>query len=222
MAIEIETSNCTSLKQFSLEEIAVLSAESSNGFDVDFLSAQAENWVLLTTACEADELKGFSFSTLDRIGGTPCVLIGAGYVCRTDTRSQLLEGIISDQMRRASLSFPDEDVLFGAQVNRPGAFEVFSRFHDVVPRPDFKPVGEDRAWGRRLAKRFGISIFGYDDRTFINRTKKWPPEVFDHVSLKSDINSPDIAALLEKLNRPEGDTVLVHGWARAEQLEALI
>ena len=125
-------------------------------------------------------------------------------------------------MRRAALSFPDEDVLFGAQINDPGAFEAFSRFHDVIPRPGRKPTGEDRAWGRRLAKRFGISLFRYEDRVFTSRAKKWPPTVLDHASLDSAMGSSEMASLLEGLVRSDGDTVVVHGWARSEELEALI
>ena len=35
----------------------------------------------------------------------------------------------------------------------------------MVPRPGYTPNGEDRAWGRRLAKRFGFEGH-FDDRAF--------------------------------------------------------
>ncbi len=45
-------------------------------FDIGALSKAKEDWVLITTARIDDKLHGFMFSTLERIGGTPCVLIG--------------------------------------------------------------------------------------------------------------------------------------------------
>ena len=36
---------------------------------------------------------------------------------------------------------------------------------DVCPRPKYSPNGEERAWGRRLARRFGCDA-RYDDRSF--------------------------------------------------------
>ena len=222
MAIKVETRNCTSLNRSDLEDLAAVCVESSNAFDAKFLSAQAESWVLLTAAWVDHALAGFAFCTLDRIGGTPCVLIGTGYICRTDERSEILENIIADQMRRAGMSFPDEDVLFNAQINEPGAFEAFNRFHDVIPRPDYASTGEDRAWGKRLAKRLGIGMLSYEDRIFTSRAKQWPPTVLDHESLKHGMNSPETASLLEHAKRSDGDTVLVYGWARSEEMEALL
>ena len=222
MAIEVDTRDCVSLSHSDFKEMADLCTGSPNEFSTDSLSEQSELWVLFTEAREDEVLKGFAFCTLERIGGTPCVLIGAGHVGRIDGRSMVLAAIVSDQMRRAALSFPDEDVLFGAQVNDPGAFEAFSRFHDVIPRPGCKPTGEDRAWGRRLAKRFGISLFRYEDRSFTSRARKWPPAVLDHMSSQPEMNSPEMAAVLEGLICSDGDTVVVHGWARSEELEALV
>ena len=37
-----------------------------------------------------------------------------------------------------------------------GAFTAFKPLDRVVPRPGYEPNGEDRAWGRRLAKRFEV------------------------------------------------------------------
>lgn len=222
MVIKVETRNCTSLSRSDLEELAAVCADSSNAFDIGYLSEQAESWVLLTAAWAGHRLGGFAFCTLDRIGGTPCVLIGSGFISRTAERSRILENIVADQMRRAGMSFPDEDVLFSAQVNEPGAFEAFSRFHDVIPRPGCEPTGEDRAWGKRLAKRLGIGALSYDDRAFTSHVKQWPSTVLDHASSRPEMNSPEMASLLGSVERADGDTVLVHGWARSEELEALL
>lgn len=223
MAINAETEDCAALSDSDLEEMAGICADSPFAFDVGALSEQVESWVLLTRSREGHKLRGFLFCTLERIGGTPCVLMGAGYVSRTARRSTVLRSMITDQMRRAALSFPDEDVLFGGQINNSGAFEALNRFHDIMPRPGRKPTGEDRAWGRRLAKRFGISVlFNYEDRFFTSHIKKWPPTVLDHESLRPEMNSDDMTALLKKAVPSDGDTVLVHAWVMSEELEKLI
>ena len=63
---------------------------------------------------------------------------------------------MGDQFRRAVLAFPDEDVLVGTRFAHASGFEAFKALDDIVPRPDHKATGEERAWGRRLAKRFGV------------------------------------------------------------------
>ena len=222
MAIAIETRDCTALGDSDLAEMADLCAVSSNAYEVGSLSKQAEAWVLVTEARDNGKLRGFSFCTLERIGGTPCVLIGAGHTCRTTRRDTVLRGIVTDQLRRAALSFPDEDVLVGMQVNDPGAFEAFKNLHDVVPRPRHKATGEERAWGRRLAKRFGIGSLSYEDRIFTTRGKGGPPVVLDHASLKPQQNPAEAATLLDSVVQEDGDTLIVHGWVLAEELEKLL
>ena len=222
MAIAIETRDCTALGDSDLAEMADLCAVSSNAYEAGSLSKQAEAWVLVTEARDNGKLRGFSFCTLERIGGTPCVLIGAGHTCRTTRRDTVLRGIVTDQLRRAAMSFPDEDVLVGMQINDPGAFEAFKNLHDVVPRPGHKATGEERAWGRRLAKRFGIGTLSYKDRIFTTRGNGGPPAVLDHASLKPDQIPADAAALLDGLATADGDTLIAHGWVMAEELEKLL
>ena len=222
MAIAIETRDCTALGDSDLAEMADLCAVSSGAYEVGSLSKQAEAWVLVTEARDNGKLRGFSFCTLERVGGTPCVIIGAGHTCRTTRRDTVLRGLMTDQLRRAALSFPDEDVLVGMQINDPGAFEAFKNLHDIVPRPGHKATGEERAWGRRLAKRFGIGTLSYEDRIFTTRGKGGPPAVLDHASLKPDQIPADTAALLDGLERADGDTLIVHSWVMAEELEKLL
>ena len=222
MAIAIETRDCTALGDSDLAEMADLCAVSSNAYEAGSLSKQAEAWVLVTEARDNGKLRGFSFCTLERIGGTPCVLIGAGHTCRTTRRDTVLRGIVTDQLRRAAMSFPDEDVLVGMQINDPGAFEAFKNLHDIVPRPGHKATGEERAWGRRLAKRFGIGTLSYEDRIFTTRGKGGPPVVLDHASLKPDQIPADAAALLDGLATADGDTLIANGWVMAEELEKLL
>jgi len=116
MAIDVETKDCTALSDAEIAEMADTCAGGPAGFDVGLLSKQREEWVLITQAREAGKLLGFSFCTLERIGGTPCVIWGLASIRRTAKRDAVLKAVAGDQFRRAVLAFPDEDVLVGADV----------------------------------------------------------------------------------------------------------
>jgi hypothetical protein len=221
MAIEVETKDCTALSDAELSEMADLCAEGPHRFETGDLSKQVEAWVLVTTARENDKLKGFAFCTLERIGGTPSVLIGLASIRRTSKRDGVLRAIIHDQLRRAVLAFPDEDVLVGTRFDNPGGFEAFKPLNDVVPRPDHKATGEERAWGRRLAKRFGVDSTEYDDRGFLARGDGSVPCLFDHESQKPEKIDPAVAAFFGDVDRTRGDALIAFGWAMAEDLEKL-
>ncbi len=222
MAIEVETKDCTALSDAELTEMADLCADSPNAFEVGMLSKQAEAWVLCTVASEGGKVRGYSFCTLERIGGTPSVLVGAGHVCRNTKRDTVLRAIMTDQARRAVLAFPDEDVLIGCQMNDPGAFEAYKSLDDVVPRPDHRASGEERAWGRRLAKRFGIGNSAYEDRAFMVRGDGSQAVVLDHASAKPEKTKADVAAQFDGLDVANGDALIAFGWAMAEDLEKLL
>ena len=78
--------------------------------------------------------------------------------------------------------------------------------------------GEERAWGRRLAKRFGIENGNYDDRTFTAVGDGTFPCVLDHGSLKPEGISKDIRAFFEPLDIARGDSLITFGWAMAADL----
>jgi hypothetical protein len=221
MAIEVETKDCTQLSDAELAEMADICAEGPSRFEAGLLSKQAELWVLATLAREGGKLKGFSFSTLERIGGTPCVLIGLASVKRTSKRDTVLKGMMHDKYRRAVLAFPDEDVLIGTRFLEASGFEAFKALDDIVPRPDHKATGEERAWGRRLAKRFGIENGSYDDRGFIAEGDGSFPCVLDHESMKPESIKSDVAAQFDDVDVKQGDSLIAFGWAMAEYLAKL-
>jgi hypothetical protein len=221
MSIQIETKDCTTLGDAELAEMADLCAEQPIAHEVGVLSKQAEAWVLITQARENGKLKGFAFCTLERIGGTPSVLVGLASIKRSSKRDTVLRAMVQDQLRRAVLAFPDEDVLYGTRFVTPSGFEAFRTLHDVVPRPDHKASGEERAWGRRLAKRFGVDSSSYDDRTFRATGTGSHPEVFDHESLKPEAIAPEVAAFFKGMDAKRGDSLVAFGWAMAEDLAKL-
>jgi hypothetical protein len=221
MAIAVETKDCTSLSDSEVAEMADLCADADSRYEVGFLSKLTEDWVLITLARDGNKLKGFSFSTLERIGGTPSVLIGLAAIGRSSKRDAVLRAIMQEELRRAVLAFPDEDVLVGTAFNDPAGFEAFKALNDVVPRPDHKPSGEDRAWGKRLVKRFGIDGDRYDERSFVVTGDGSYPSVLDHRSLKPEKTDPEVAAQLAGLDEKRGDSLIAFGWAMAEDLEKL-
>jgi hypothetical protein len=220
MAINVETKDCTALSDAEFAEMADMCVDGPARFEVGMLSKQAEMWVLVSQAREGTRLKGFSFCTLERIGGTPCVLIGLASVKRTSKRDSVLRALMLDQYRRAVLAFPDEDVLVGTRFSNAGGFEAFRTLEEIIPRPDHRVTGEERAWGRRLAKRFGIEASQYDDRTFIAKGDGLVC-LFDHESLKPERFDPPVAAYFSKVDDKRGDALIAFGWAMAEDLAKL-
>jgi hypothetical protein len=221
MAIEVETKDCTALSDGELAEMADICADGPTRWEAGLLSKQAEDWVLITLARDQGKLKGFAFSTLERIGGTPSVLIGLASVRRGSRRDTVLNQTMHDLFRRALLAFPDEDVLIGTRFADPAGFEAYKTLADIVPRPGHKVSGEERAWGRRLAKRFGVENGHYDDRTFLAVGDATYPGVLDHSSLKPEAIDPEVAAQFDGLDIARGDSLIAFGWAMAEDLAKL-
>jgi hypothetical protein len=217
MSFEVGTKDCTSLSDNELAEMADLSADHEARFDIGFLSKQCEEWVLVTTVREGTKLRGYSFCTLERIGGTPSMLIGVASVDRTAKADAVLKHLLGDQYRRALLAFPDEDVLVGTRLATPEGYQVFAGLTDIVPRPGHKATGEERAWGRRLAKRFGADG-RIDDRSFVLTGDGDLDGALDFAGPKVKEPAADVTELFATLDLGRGDRLVGFGWAMAEDL----
>jgi hypothetical protein len=216
MSFDVGTKDCTALSDAELAEMADLCVDREPGFDIGFLSKQCEDWVLVTLTREGAKLRGYAFATLERIGGTPSLLIGLATVDRTAKAEQAVRHLLADLYRRALLAFPDEDVLVGTRLAAPEAFKVFAGLEDVVPRAGHKASGEERAWGRRLAKRFGAEG-RIDDRTFILHGDGATSGALDLGGPK--VTAPDdVGPLFKGINLKRGDRLVAFGWAMAEDL----
>lgn len=218
MAVDVESRDCTAVSDAELEAMADLCADGQNPFTVGFLSKQTELWVLLAEAREGSRLRGFVFSTLERIGGTPVVILGAGSVARTSRRSTVLQALVAEQLHRAVMAFPDEDVLMGVRINDPSTFEVFKVLTNVIPRPGHDANGEERAWGRRLAKRYRVGAGAYDARTFTATGDGGLPAVFDYESPRPERIDPALVDLMAPVQRSRGDSLIAVAWATAGRL----
>ena len=216
MAIHVVTKDCTALSDSDLAEMGDLAEVAGNEFGIGILSKEAEAWVLVTLARHEEQLAGFAFCTLERIGGTPSVLIGLAHVERSDHSPDVMAAIMRDQMRRAVLAFPDEDVLIGTRMVHANAFEAFGELNDIVPRPGHKASGEERAWGRRLAKRFGIEA-KYDPTTFTS-SAGGNSGYLDHESSKPEKLDPAIVEMFSAVPVAKGGVMVVYGWTMAEDL----
>ena len=97
--------------------------------------------------------------------------------------------------------------------------EAFRALADIVPRPGHKAVGEERAWGRRLAKRFGAEG-RIDDRTFVLSGDGNTSPALDFESGKANGVSADVVAFFKPFKKGRGDTLVAFGWAMAEDLVA--
>lgn len=217
MSVTVDTRDCTALTDGDLEEIVNALGGQSAEFGVGHLSKAKEEWVLATTARVDEKLHGVLFATLERIGGTPCVLLGLMSIKRSSKRDSVLKGLMGEAYHRALMAFPDEDVLFGTRFVAADGFEVLKQLTDIVPRPEHKPVGEERAWGRRLAKRFGHEG-SYDEQAFQVRGNGSLSSHADFLSSKPDKIDPDVAALFAGVTAAKGDCLIACGWVMAESL----
>ncbi len=123
---------------------------------------------------------------------------------------------MADQYRRALLAFPDEDVLLGTRLLTPEGFRAFNGLQDVVPFPGHKSSGEERAWARRLSKRFGCDN-KLDDRTFILKGDGSVEGGLDFVASKVKIPA-GVEAHFDGFDAARGDRLVTFGWAMAEDL----
>src|SRR5206468_7084840 len=130
---------------------------------------------------------------------------------RGPRRDAVLRTLIGEQLRRAVLAFPDEDVLVGTRLLEPSAFAAFDGLEDIVPRPGHKATGEERAWGRRLAKRFGCEG-RVDDRTFILSGDGNCSPGLDFESAKANGISADVVAFFKPIKKGRGDSLVAFGW----------
>jgi hypothetical protein len=217
MPFEVDTKDCTALSDAELAEMGDLCSEREPQFEVGFLSKVREEWVLITHVREGKKLRGYSFCTLERIGGTPSLLIGLASVDRTAKADSVMRHLMADQYRRALLAFPDEDVLVGTRIATPEGFWAFTGLTDVVPRPEHKASGEERAWARRLAKRFGAES-RIDDRTFVLAGDGSTTGAFDHGGPKVEAPPAEVLELMVEMDGGRGDRLVVFGWAMAEDL----
>jgi hypothetical protein len=213
--MNVESRDSVSLKPAELDEVGQIFL--SNGLPVsdEELDRQVESFPLAVLATEEGVINGLMLGSLERIGGTPSILWGMGVVRKGKTASATLKSLTGELTRRAAISFPDEDVLVAGRLAHPAGYALLSGLDDVCPRPKYTPNGEERAWGRRLARRFGCDA-RYDDRSFLVQSGPTVELVLDtrHVKLGGKAASD----LVGTLDPAKGEALIAYGWAMAEAL----
>jgi hypothetical protein len=211
----VESRDSVSLKPAELDELGQFVAGIGLPLPDQLLDGHVEQFPLVAVVSEDDELHGFLFGSLERIGGTPCILWGLGATRKGRTARPTLESLVGELYRRAAISFPDEDVLVAGRVAHPAAYSLFTALSDVCPRPKYTPNGEERAWGRRLARRFGCDA-RYDERAFKLKKGRSSEPVLDARHVK--LGGKAATDLVGTLNPAKGEALIAYGWAMAEQL----
>jgi hypothetical protein len=211
----VESRDSVSLKPAELDELGQFVQGIGLPLAEEQLDQHVEQFPLVAIVVEDDGVHGFLFGSLERIGGTPCILWGLGATRKGRTARPTLEGLVGELYRRAAISFPDEDVLVAGRIAHPAAYSLISGLLDVCPRPKYNPNGEERAWGRRLARRFGCDA-RYDDRGFKVKKGGGSECVLDARHVK--LGGKAAVELVGTLDPAKGEAVIAYGWAMAEQL----
>jgi hypothetical protein len=217
--MNVESRDSVSLKPAELDEFGQLLLAAGLPISDSDLDHQVEQFPLVVLAYTEDDLQGVLLGSLERIGGTPSILWGAGVARKGKDAASTLRTMTNELSRRAAISFPDEDVVVAARIHRPSAYTLLQTYANVVPRPGYTPNGEDRAWGRRLAKRFGFEGH-FDDRSFRVAVKgRKPPcvPVLDASPIKAT-GGAKIVSLVGELDAHKGQALIAFGWAVAEDL----
>lgn len=213
--MQVESRDSISLKPAELDELGqLLASVGLSGMDHE-LEAHVEGFPLVVLAMEDSGNHGFLFGSLERVGGTPCILWGLGAVRRGRQSGAAVKGLVGELYRRAAISFPDEDVLVAGRIGHASAYGLLGSLADVVPRPNYSPTGEERAWGRRLARRFGCES-RYDDRAFRTAPTGNPEAVLDASTVKG--GGKAATEVVGTVDVTRGEAVIVFGWATADAL----
>lgn len=217
-AMDLISRDSNSLKPAELDALGqVLVASGAQIPDAE-LERQVEMFPLVALAGTDEDVHAFLFGSLERVGGTPCALFGLGAARPNRSSGPALRGMIAELYRRAAISFPDEDVVVGGRFAHPSGYSLIASLKDVVPRPGYKATGEERAWGRRLAKRFDCDR-RYDDRTFIV-SANGTPEPHLYPGSAKITPKPAVIEMMSDVDPSRGDALVVFGWVMAESLSA--
>ncbi len=217
--MDVDIRDSASLKPAELDELSQVLRKAGSLLPESTIDDQVERFSRVTMVMSDEEVHAFLFGSLERIGGTPCVLWGLGATDANGEGGPMLEAMTTELYRRAAISFPDEDVLVAGRIATPALYRLFGGLQEPCPRPGYRASGEDRAWGRRLAKRFGCDD-RYDDRAF-RSSGNGVAEPTLAIDLAGEPD-PDVEELLAPLDPGKGDTLIAFGWAAAESLAAVL
>src|SRR5438309_9264142 len=142
--MDVDIRDSASLKPAELDELSQVLRSAGSPLPETTIDDQVERFSRVTMVMDEDEIHGFLFGSLERIGGTPCVLWGLGATTTTVTEpGPVLAAMTTELYRRAAISFPDEDVLVAGRIAHPALYRLFGDLQEPVPRPGYRASGED-------------------------------------------------------------------------------
>src|SRR5919109_2348406 len=141
--MDVDIRDSASLKPAELDVLSQVLRDAGSPLDDSVLDQQVESFSRVSTVVEDDEVRGFLFGSLERIGGTPCVLWGLGATdAANGDAGPMLEAMTTELYRRAAISFPDEDVLVAGRIADPALYRLFGGLQEPCPRPGYRASGE--------------------------------------------------------------------------------
>ena len=216
MPVQVQTNDASTLTDSDLDDFASM----GGAFGIGELSKAKEDWVLITTARIDAKLHGFTFSTLERIGGTPCVLLGLMSVKRTSKRDQVLRALMERGLPPGAHGVPRR----GRRRRRPLRVGRRARRVQGARRRDAAP---GRSCGRR-GTGLGPSprqAFRRRGRPTTSRRSCARRRVRRASSTTSHAKPEKIEAGVDgdvrRRRRRSGGTLVVYGWTMAEDLVKL-
>ena len=185
------------------------------------VSKAKEDWVLVTQARIDGSCTGFIvLAPSSASAARPACCIGMLQRAAHGQARHGAAGLMGEAYHRALMAFPDEDVVVGSRFVAPDGLDAFKELDDVMPRPGHRAVGEERAWGRRLAKRFGVeATLRRAERSSSSPTGQ--SGFLDHESLKPEKIDRRRRGPVRGASTPAGGSLVVYGWTMAEDLVKL-
>ncbi len=202
MNVNVLIKDCAVLTDIELESMDNMA---SDQLGVGLLSKERDKWTLASQAYVDEKLAGFMFFSLERISGTPAIVLG---VVSVQGDKQVFDELVKAQLYKTLMAFPDEDVLVTLRTNSPGPLQILDGYDNLRPSGE-KPNGEQRALGRRIAKRFAAQ--GYNDQTMIAKMS-------DEVPLAECLQLDACPKGLAFEEQKDGYTI-AWGWIMSEVLE---
>ena len=146
-SMDVESRDSVSLKPAELDELGQLASGVGLPLQDEQLDGHVEQFPLVAMVEVDGELQGFLFGSLERIGGTPCILWGLGGVRRGRNARPSLDALVAELYRRAAISFPDEDVLVAGRVAHPATYTLLRGARRRVPPPEVLAHGRGAGLG---------------------------------------------------------------------------
>src|SRR5438105_2170461 len=109
--MDVDIRDSASLKPAELDELSQVLRKAGSPLPESTIDDQVERFSRVTMVVRDDEIHGFLFGSLERIGGTPCVLWGLGATTANGEAGPMLEAMTTELYRRAPVDAAKGDTM---------------------------------------------------------------------------------------------------------------